>query len=587
MQNYLVYTPVLGAAGLLLAIFLILGINRLPPGTIAADGNAANIESLLRAFLNRYYIVATGGALVAFCMLGFIYGWSFAVCFWAGILTALLLLNQAVANLQRAGTRAAAAGSPGKAMAVLLCAASAVGLLVFSAVFLGCGLVFFCVGTPGSLSFFVLGISLPALFYAAAGNFFVFPVKSEIYTSEAPLPEACPTVKPISVVLHAGTTVLDLCSSCAAVLAGAMSIGALGMVRYGFGGVLLPLSVFAAALPAYMTILLIIIILRNRGWLKATAISSGLFALFMLVFTLFAIKVLLPGEQAKVFLSFGAGWAAAILLLLPWYFKLPFFINKPHSYHLLISVPVLLLALVLAYYTSGFYGIAIAALAVILFTGIAVFMQTLKPMRNYSLGLFDGAMMGNEKPADTDKVYQEIAAGQDHNDKPVSCFNICSAALASVVLLLTFTQMGGTEIIPVFNGVVLLSLAIGGTLPYLFSGWMAGEDRNSSEEQGIEDSEPPADEIPSEAKGDFSLPDFSYGKYGESLLVLAMATAIPLLTGILLGKQALAALIIGAVVSGTLLAILRAGEYSYAASLNLLLKFLLIVSLALVVPFIA
>ena len=40
---------------------------------------------------------------------------------------------------------------------------------------------------------------------------------------------------------------------------------------------------------------------------------------------------------------------------------------------MLISIPVLLLALALAYYTSGFYGIAIAVLAVILFTGCLLY----------------------------------------------------------------------------------------------------------------------------------------------------------------------------------------------------------------------
>jgi K(+)-stimulated pyrophosphate-energized sodium pump len=587
MQNYLIYIPVLGAAGLLLALFLVLGINRLPSGTIAADENAAQSGSLLQAFLSRYYIIATGGALVAFCILGFLYGWSSALCFLVGIGTALLLLHQTIANLQRAENRAAAAGSGGKAVAVLLCAASAVGLLAFSVVFLGCSLLFFCVGTPMALGFFVLGVALPALFYAVAGNFLIPAIKTETRVSEALRPEADSTADPILALLHSGTTVLDLCSSCTAALAGTMIIGALGMAQYGFGGVLLPLLIFAAAVPAYMIILLLIIILRNWGWLKATAVSLSLFALFMLGAALAAIKFLLPGEQMKIFLSFGAGWAAALILLLPWYFTPPGFFNKTRSYHMLISIPVLLLALALAYYTSGFYGIAIAVLAVILFTGIAVFMQTLNPMRDYSRGLIDGTTMENEEPADSEKVYQEIAAGRDHYDKPGSCFNICSAVLAAIVLLLAFTQMARMGEIPVLNGVVWLSLAIGGILPYLFSGWMAGEDRSPSEGSGLEGNEIPADEILDDVRDDFLGPDFSYDAYGESLLVLVMATAIPLLMGLLLGKQALTALLIGALVSAALLATLRVRQYPGIANLNLLLKFLLIVSLALVIPWIA
>ena len=88
-------------------------------------------------------------------------------------------------------------------------------------------------------------------------------------------------------------------------------------------------------------------------------------------------------------------------------------------------------------------------------------------------------------------------------------------------------------------------------------------------------------------RDDFLGPDFSYDAYGESLLVLVMATAIPLLMGLLLGKQALTALLIGALVSAALLATLRVRQYPGIANLNLLLKFLLIVSLALVIPWIA
>lgn len=588
MQSFLVYTPVLGAAGLLLAIFLILGINRLTPGTVAANDNVVNIKNLSRAFLNRYYIIATGAALVAFLMFGFLYGWSSALCFLVGALTSLLLLNQTITNLQQAGIRAAntAASSSGKAMAVLLCAGSVSGLLVMSLVLLGCGLLFFSIGTPDSLSLFVLGVCLPAIFFAALSNFFILSLKHSVRESEA-LSEEYSTAKQISALFLSGTVTLDLFGSCTAVLAGAMSIGALGMVRYGFGGVLLPLSVFAAALLACMGILLVIIIFRNHGWLKVTAVSTGLFGLFMLLFTLAAIKYLLPGEQIKVFLSVVAGFGAVILLLLPWYLKLPPFFSKSNSYHLLISIPAMLLALAFSYYSSGFYGVSMAALAVLLFTGVAVFIQTFEQIQNYSLGIIHGVMMGNEKPADMEKVYQEIAAGQDSSERPVSCFNVSSMALAAVTLLLTFIQMARVEEMSAFNGMVLLGLVIGGILPYLFSGWMAGEDQTSPEERDPDGNENLEDEMTGEEKVNFLLQDFSYHDYRESLLVLLLATVIPLLTGLLLGKQVLAALLVGTVISGILLAILRVRDYSYIANLNLLIKFLLIISLTLAVPFLA
>lgn len=568
MQNYLVYTPVLGAAGLLLAVFLILGISRLLPGTIVVEENAYKSKSLLRAFLNRYYIIATGVALVAFCVLWYLNNWLMACCFLAGALTIFLLLNQTVANLKRA-EQVAAASSPDKAIAVLLCAASASGLLAVSITFMGCSLLFFYIGTPESLHFFVLGVSLSSLLFTAI--------------NESSLLSPCrqhPSEADTFALLVPVTTNLDLFGSATAALAGVMSIGALGMVQYGFGGVLLPLAVFAAALSGCIGILLLVILLRKRGWLRVTAVLSGIFVLFLLLFTMAAVKILLPGEQVKVFLSFGAGLGGAIVLLLPWYVKPPFFASKSRNYHLLITIPVLLLAIAVSYYTSGFYGVSMATLAVILPTGIAVFLHTLQQMQDYAPGAVETQ---SDEPVESDVGYQEIAAGEDDSAKSFSCFNIGAAALAAVVLLLTFVQMAGIREIPINSGMVLLGLVIGGLLPYLFSGWMAGEEVRFGNTPG--ENEKPEDE--NTAGEEDNLPLSDGGEYKEPLLVLLMATAIPVLTGLLLDTQTLAALLVGALISGVLLAVLRVREHALTTKINLLVKYLLIVSVTLVVSFLA
>lgn len=570
----------------MLAIFLTMGINRLTPGAIATNKNVVNIKSLTGAFLNKHYIIATGIALVAFFMLGFLYGWSSALCFLGGTLTSLLLLNRTINNLQQAGTRAvnAAVSSPDQAMAVMLCAGSVSGLLVMSLVLLGCGLLFLAVGTPGALSLFVLGVCLPAMCYAVATEFFTLSCEHK-----APEPEA----GLISALLFPATTTLDLYASCTSALAGAMSIGALGMVQYGYGGVLLPLVVFAAALLALMGILLIIITRRNQGWLQTTAILAGLFTLFIVLFTLAAIKYLLPGEQLRVFLAVAAGSGAGLILFLPLCLELPLFFSKSHRdtswkrYHLLISAPVLLLALAFSYYISGFYGVSMAALTVLLFTGMAVFIQMFERIQNHSLGLIDGIRAENEKPAELEKAYAEIAAVRDSSGKPTGYFHIGAMALAAFTLLLTFIQVARVKEMPVQSGMVLLGLVIGGILPYLFAAWMAGEDQNRAEEMHLQDDENPEDEMTGEEQTNFTLPEYRYGDFRESLLVLVLAAAIPLLTGFLLGKQTLAALLVGTVVSGILLAILRVRDYSNTANLNILIKFLLIISLAIAAPLLA
>ena len=68
----------------------------------------------------------------------------------------------------------------------------------------------------------------------------------------------------------------------------------------------------------------------------------------------------------------------------------------------------------------------------------------------------------------------------------------------------------------------------------------------------------------------------------ENLCWLLVTAAIPLLTGFLLGKQVLTALLIGTTIAGICLVMLRTKNYE--PHLSILIKFLLILSLSIAAP---
>ncbi|HBQ25740.1 MAG TPA: hypothetical protein DD791_05050 [Syntrophomonas sp.] len=562
MQN-LIVIPVLGAVGLLLALFVTFGIKRLPAGTVIMQEYLSSIENVIGAFINKHYIVAAGLILVVFFIIAFLFNLPAAISFLCGFLVTIFILNRVMDIIAKAGIRTTATTAD-KALAVMLCGSFVSAILVMAVVLLGCGLLFWAIGNPRTINLFLLGISMAALLYSTGSSIF----RSTITSNEA------------SYLLLSGSTTVDLFESCAVALAGAMTIGALGMVHFGFAGVILPLIIFSVGLIICIFALIYIIIYRRQGMEKVMGRTIFLYTLFLILVSLIVVRYLLPGEQLKVFLAVVLGLGSALLLFLPLVVSIPSIFKQDDSnafwtrYYLVICIPVLLLSFLLSYHSAGFYGVSITGLAILLYAGIAVFIQSFAKIKFFATGLTAGVMDENDAPDENEDGYKETVA---------TSFSVAATTFAAFILLLAFIQVARVqEICIITNGLVLLGLAIGGVLPYLFTSWV-----NNSAQQGSDDNsgfDNNDDKLEEEAvKQDSEVTkDYNIYTYRESLLVLLAAAAIPLLTGFLLGKQVLAALIIGTSIAGILLVIVRAKNYE--PHLSILIKFLLILSLSIAAP---
>ena len=555
---------VLGVASLLLALFITMGIKRLPPGTVTMQEYLSYIDNITGAFINKHYIVAAGLALVAFFIITFLFNLPAALSFLCGVLVSILLLNRVIDIIANASIRTAAAGNcTDKALAIMLCGSLVSAILVMALILLGCGLLFLAKGNPTTINLFLLGISMVALLYSTGSSIF----SSTINKMET------------SYLLPAGAIAIDLFESCAVALVGAITVGTLGMARFGFSGVLLPLLTFSGGLIACILALILVIIYRQQGLEKITGKAIILYTLFLIVFSLIVIRYFLPGEQLKVFLTVVLGSSSALLLFVPPGFGISSIFNTNDSndfwnrYYPVVCIPVLLLVLFLSYRSAGLYGVSITGLVILVFAGIAVFIQSFTQIKFLSAGLTAVDMDKTDNPGEKD---------HDYNETAVTNFSIASTAFVAIILLLIFIQVARVEeICTITNWLVLVGLIIGGVLPYLFTSWV---DSSARVQQGTDDNGDSEDGLEREMEIQESqiIKDYSIYTCRESLLVLLAATAIPLLTGFLLGKQVLVALLIGTSIAGISLVIVRAKNYE--AHLSILLKFLLILSLSIAAP---
>jgi K(+)-stimulated pyrophosphate-energized sodium pump len=223
----------------------------------------------------------------------------------------------------------------------------------------------------------------------------------------------------------------------------------------------------------------------------------------------------------------------------------------------LIPVLVVAAAILVSYYFMQLYGIAIAAVGMLSTLGIILATDSYGPIADNAAGIAEMSGAG--------KAARENAEQLDAVGNTTAAINkgfaVGSAALTSLALFSAYSQAVGIQVINLIDPGVVVGLLLGGMLPFLFSSYTMKAVGNAAAKM-VEEVRRQFKSKPGILKGT-STPDYgrcieisTNSAMREMVQPALLAIIAPLAVGFVLGAQALAGLLAGAIVTGFLMALL-------------------------------
>ncbi|MGQ9754733.1 MAG: sodium-translocating pyrophosphatase [Desulfotomaculales bacterium] len=598
-QWWVVYSGVIAAGlGILFAGYLASWVLSRPAGTPRMQEISAAIQEGAMAYLNRQYkTIALVGIVVAVIIL-FGLNWWTALGFVVGATFSALCGYLGMYVTTRGNTRVAEAAKQGigYALQVAFRGGAVTGMMCASLALLGVSGMYLIFKDPVALVGLGFGGSLISVFARLGGGIYTksADVGADLVGKvEAGIPEDDPR-NPAVIADNVGDNVGD-CAGMAADLFETYAVTAVGAMLLGFlvfrdQPVYVVYPVVLGAVAIIASIIGTYFVRMSGGTNIMGALYKGLWAsaVLALIGFYFVTTGLLRSSRYFWPALLGVGITVAIVYLTDYYTSKSFrpvrsiasASQSGHATNIITGLSVameatvlpalvIIAGIVLSYLiggggAGGLYAIAIASMAMLSMTGIIVAIDSYGPITDNAGGIAEMAELPDEIRAITDPL---DAVG--NTTKAVTKgYAIGSAGLAAIVLFADFTHHL-TDYVPagelnfsIDNPWVLAGLFIGAAIPFIFSSLAIGAVGRA------------AYEVVNEVRRQFReikglMEGTARPEYGRcvdivtrrALKEMVVPGIIPVLTpiavGVLLGREALGAMLMGTIITGLFLAILQ------------------------------